>query len=139
MSNAIAELDKLSETLADLATVPSRAARGAAEEINRLIGDQFATATDPYGGAWEALMDSTVRRKHGDTRILIRSGAMRDETYARPAGGAGLEVVSVPYGSYHQTGTEHMARRAVLPDEGELPEAWEEAVERAIEKAFGGR
>lgn len=135
MSNAIAELERVADSLAELAVVPARAAAGAADSINGLLADQFAGGHDPYGDAWADLLDSTVKRKGGDTRILIRTGEAEAETKARPTSGAGIEITTKDYMSYHQTGTEHMTARPVLPGDG-LPDEWEDAINAAVEAAF---
>lgn len=139
MTSGIAALNQLSETLGELATVPSRAARGAATRINSLLGDQFAGAHDPDGDPWDELLESTKRRKGGDSRILIRSGTTKEETYARPTGSAGIEIVSTAAAQFHQTGTKHMVARPILPAGDELPEAWEDVIEDEISQAFRGK
>lgn len=137
MSDARAQLDQLSANLAELVDVPSRVATAAAGRINELIQDEFASGQDPYGTAWEELAESTVQRKGGDDRILIRTGETQAETYARPTAGAGIEVVSTEAAGFHQTGTVHMPARPVLPgDHDGLPEEWEEAIDDETEKAF---
>lgn len=132
----MASLDDMALALADLSSVPSRAATGAAKRINALIGDQFDAETDPFGEPWKPLEESTVRRKGGDRRILRRTDALAGATHAKPVRPAGIEITSLDYGMFHQTGTVHMVAREILP-EGELPPEWEEAIEDEIEIAFG--
>lgn len=137
MSDAIQALNRLADALAELSDVPSRASRGAAERINGLLAQEFAGSHSADGEGWAPLLESTVKRKGGDSRILIRSDETRDQTYARPLPGSGIEIVSTEAAQYHQTGTRHMVARPILPDTGELPPEWEEAVEDAVAKAFG--
>jgi len=137
MSNAIADLNRLADALADLSDVPSRAARGAAERINGMLAEEFASAHSADGEPWAPLMASTIRRKGGDARILIRSGETRDNTYARPLPGSGIEISSTEAAGYHQSGTSNMVARPILPDTGELPPEWEEAIDDEVAKAFG--
>lgn len=136
----IAQLDALAEALDDLATVPSRAANAGAQRINALIADQFSGGHDPYGEAWADLEESTIKRKGGDARILIRSGALADQTRALPARGAGIEITTLSYGAFHQlgfrVGTAKVPARPILPYGDELPEAWERAIDEEIDRAF---
>jgi hypothetical protein len=126
----------LAATLAELDDIPSRIAGEVADGINEEIRQQFDSGTDPYGAPWGPLLPQTVRRKGGDRRILRRADALSVETVARPTAGAGVEISSVDYGGRHQGGTKHMIARPILPDEGELPESWQEVIEKATEKAF---
>ncbi len=129
--------DDLAATLAELEGIPSRIASEVADGISGLIAEEFASGTDPYGASWAPLFPSTVRRKGGDRRILRRSDALSSDTYARPSSGSGIEVESLPYGGVHQVGDgSRMVARPVLPDGGELPEAWQEVIESAADRAF---
>ncbi len=132
----MSKFSDLASTLADLEDIPSRIAGEVASGINELIQDQFASSSDPYGNPWAPLLPSTVRRKGGDTRILRRTDALSSETIARPSSGAGIEIRSVEYGGYHQGPAAHRVARPVLPDEGELPESWQEIIESKTEAAF---
>lgn len=126
----------LAATLAELDDIPSRIASEVAEGITEHLREQFDQGVDPYGVAWSPLLPSTLRRKGGDARILRRADALSSETVARPTSGAGIEITSVDYGQFHQSGTKHMTVRRVLPDEGELPEAWQDLIGDATERAF---
>lgn len=137
MSNAIAQLDQLAANLAELSSVPSRAARPAAEAITALLQDEFDSETSPDGEHWAALMPSTVKRKGGDDRILIRTEATRNNTYARPSAGAGIQIVTSEAALFHQTGTSHHAARPILPgDKDGLPAEWQDAIDDAVDAAF---
>ncbi len=134
MSGGFADL---AATLAELEDIPSRIASEVADGISVLVAKEFASGTDPYGNAWAPLLPSTVRRKGGDRRILRRSDALASDTFARPTSGSGIEIESLPYGGVHQVGDgSRMVARPVLPDGGELPDAWQEVIETATEKAF---
>lgn len=126
----------LASALAELEGIPSRIAREVADGINEELASQFDRGTDPYGKPWAPLRPETVRRKSGDARILRRADELSASTEARPSAGAGIEITSIEYGQFHQSGTKHMPRRAVLPDEGELPPAWLDIIDAATEKAF---
>ncbi len=120
----------LADTLAELEDIPSRIAGEVALGITEELRLQFDQGVDPYGKPWAPLLPQTVRRKGGDRRILRRSDTMSSETVARATSGAGIEISSVEYGQYHQTS------RKILPDEGELPETWQDLIGSAADKAF---
>lgn len=126
----------LAANLAKLDGIPSRIAAEVAGEINASIQDQFSGGADPYGKPWKPLLPQTVRRKGGDSRILMRTDSLAGETTAKPAAGAGIEITSIDYGNFHQTGTKHMVPRKILPDGDELPETWTNAIQTATENAF---
>lgn len=126
----------LADTLAELEGIPSRITSEVADSINEDLRAQFDAGLDPYGAAWAPLLPSTVRRKAGDRRILRQTDTLRDETIARPTSGAGIEITSVEYGGYHQGPTADRVARPILPQEGELPKAWQEAIGDASSKAF---
>lgn len=133
--SGVPQLDQLAAALEDLQHVPSRAASAASERISGLLAEQFAGGFGPEGD-WDPLLESTIRRKGGDARILIRSGEAQANTFARPAQGAGIEIQTLDYMSYHQSGTQHMAARPILPED-ELPEEWLEIIDEEVEAAFG--
>lgn len=128
-------LARLQADLNRLAEVPSAAAREASRDISRLLAREFATSTDPYGRAWKPL-----KRKRRGGRVLVKTGALKAGTVARPLPGAGIGVeLGASYGLYHQTGTRRgLPRRPILPDRG-LPASWNEAVSRAVERAVRAR
>jgi phage gpG-like protein len=126
----------LADRLAELEWIPSRIASEVAGAINESIADQFSAGHDPYGKPWAPLLPSTVRRKGGDRRILRRTDVLSSETVAKPTSGAGIEISSVDYGQFHQTGTKRMVARKILPDGAELPATWSKAIEEATERAF---
>jgi phage gpG-like protein len=128
----------LAATLAELDDVPSRIASDVSEKLTEELRQQFDRGVDPYGVPWKPLLPSTLKRKRGDARILRRADALSSETVASPTSGAGIEITSVDYGQFHQGGTKNMARRAVLPDTGELPPAWLEIIGDATARAFRG-
>lgn len=125
----------LADTLAELEDIPSRIAGEVADGITEEIRQQFDRGCDPYGTPWAPLKPQTVRRKGGDKRVLRRGDVLSSETIARPTAGAGVEITSVEYGMRHQGGTVHMVARPVLPDGGELPEAWQEVIGDATDRA----
>ena len=132
----MAGFEDLMARLAELEGVPSRIAKEVAEGISALVADEFAGSHDPYGKPWKPLLPQTVRRKGGDTRILRRTDALAGDTTVKPSSGSGVEVVSIDYGQFHQSGTKHMVARKILPDGSDLPKAWEAVIEEASARAF---
>ncbi len=127
----------LAERLDELSGLPSRITRPVADGINDQIARQFTSGCDPYGDPWEPLLPQTVRRKGGDTRILVRTGALASLTVAKPMAGAGIEIESEDYGQFHQGGTVHMDARPILPDGAELPDEWQDIIENALSRETG--
>ncbi len=119
----------LAAILEELEGIPSRVSSEVAQGINALLKEEFDNGTDPYGNPWTPLLPQTIRRKGGDTRILRDTDALSSGTIAKASQGAGVEIVSIEYGQYHQ------ATRQILP-EGELPTAWQDVIEQATERAF---
>jgi len=126
----------LAERLEELQGIPSRITGEVADAINEEIGGQFAGGHNAYGTPWKPLLPQTVRRKRGDARILRRTDALSAETRAVPMQGAGIEITSLDYGTFHQSGTKRMVARKILPDGTALPKAWTEAIEDATDRAF---
>ena len=137
------KMGQLADRLGELAQVPSRASRAAAEAINAAVEEQFEEGTDPYGRPWAALAPRTLL-KHGEPPLQgefgARPGDMAEGTVARPGRGAGIEL-SVPFpGAIHQTGASsgnwRMPARPILPQRGQLPPKWKAAIDAAMKEAF---
>ncbi len=151
MHGDIRRMGQLADRLDDLATVPSRASKEAAASISLLIAEQFEAGEDPYGDEWAGLAERT-RRKHDEPALQAEFGGvpgpMAEATVARARGGAGIGLQS-PYADdrgrvvagIHQTGASappwDMPRRAIFPDGDELPADWIDAIDDAVERAFG--
>lgn len=145
MSGSFAQL---ADILGELSTVPSRAAAEASGEINELIHQQFVQGADPYGRPWAPLAPATLAKGRAPPP-LFDSGDMASETGARPAQGAGIELNVPAPGGFHQFGSRNVPwntrnpARPILPDGDELPEAWQAAIEKAVDNAtarvMGGR
>jgi hypothetical protein len=127
----------LAARLAELAKIPSRVAARVASDIDAQLKGEFDHGVNAYGNAWKPLLPQTIRRKRGDARILRRTDQLSAETGAKPAAGAGIEITSLDYGSFHQTGTSRMVARKILPDGGALPKPWTESIQSALDDEFG--
>lgn len=124
---AAAEMLKIASAMRALAHVPSRASRGAAVSIGKLIQRQFDTGTDPYGRPWKPLKRSTIERK-GHAQIGVDSRKMRDSIDVRPMSGAGVQITVGPeYSAYFAR------RRPLFPNKG-LPVTWRKAITDALSK-----
>lgn len=158
MRGDIRQMGALADRLDDLASVPSRASKAAAASLTELLAEQFEEGKDPYGDPWAALADRTLE-KHDEPSLQAEFGGvpgpMASATVARARGGAGI-ALSSPYADrrtgtilapIHQTGAAvpernwEMPARPIFPEGEELPEAWQDAIDDAVEAAFakGGR
>ena len=122
--------DKLAQNLEALSRIPSQISKPISEELNKLIKTQFAQGQDPYGKSWAPLMPQTSKKK-GNSNILINTGKLAASTEAVPMSGAGIELRSIDYGQFHQSGTRYMVARQILPGGDELPLAWQAAIGKA--------
>jgi hypothetical protein len=109
--------------LAELAKVPSRLARPTVARLNPRIDEMFQTGTNPYRKPWAPLKPSTIRRKRGNTQILVRTKKLWPGTRFIVNGGAGIALVIGPAGEYAQAGSPNRAVREVVPAYG-LPAHW---------------
>lgn len=135
----MANFRDLMARLDDLATVPSRVSKDVAEKVAKLIDDGFSSGTDPYGNAWEPLADATLARGRSEP-ALTDSSDMREAVSVKPLAGSGIQITSSsPYSTFHQTGTRRMPARPFLPDGGELPDEWQDAIDKSLAAAVKGK
>jgi len=132
----LAAMGHLVDRIADLASVPSRAAPRAARSIATLIEEEFAHGHDPYGDPWAPLAEATLA-KGRTPPPLTDTRAMRRGVQVKPQRGAGIAVtIDAAYAPPHQTGWEGPQgsgpARPMLPDRAELPDEWTEAIEAAV-------
>lgn len=120
---------KLMDNLGELSTVASRVATAVAEDINGLLAKEFVDEADPYETPWQELAESTKRRK-GHDQIMYETGETARETRAYPMRGAGIEIRSTQKAGYNQFEGENRPARPVLPSRAELPDAWQDSIEK---------
>jgi hypothetical protein len=136
-----AALERMQERLAELATVPSRAAKATAARLEELMQEEFSRGIDPYETPWRPLSPVTTARGRG-APPLTDTSAMRDSLRVRPLAGAGVGVTIDHPAGPHQTGWSGPQgkgpARPILPSRGELPESWTEVIEQETERAFRG-
>jgi Phage virion morphogenesis family len=127
----------LADRLGDLANVPARASRTVAFELEGFLAEEFDAGRDPYGDAWEPLAQATIDRGRTPPP-LTDTGAMRHSVQVRPTRGSGVSVTLSHPAEDHQTGWSGPQgdgpARPILPDRGGLPEAWEHAIEDAVDR-----
>jgi hypothetical protein len=129
---------RLMDNLGELTTIPSRVAKAAAADINGFIQEEFDEEQDPYGDAWAPDAPSTVKKK-GHDRIMFETGETKDTTMARPTAGAGIEITSTQQAGYNQFPRGDVPARPVLPSRDELPEEWQDAIQKRVDQAMANR
>lgn len=135
------QLGRIGAGVADLSDVPRLASELVSERLADLVQLEFDAGVDPFGAAWERLADATVdsgRRPPPltDTREL------RDSLLVYPARPAGIRMTigteSHPAGP-HQDGWRGPQgsgpSRPIFPTGGEMPLAWESAIDDATIEA----
>lgn len=132
---------KLKAMIGRLEQVPKKMAAPLARKLDARFQKQFDTGTDAYGKPWAPLAVSTIRRKGGDARILIRTGMSRAVSYVASLGG-GVRFTIGGALKWHMQPSRNRPARPVLPIHG-LPATWRaDAVEVGGEefaKVIGGR
>lgn len=123
------------DNLAELETVPSRVAKAFAGDVNKFLQDEFAYEHDPYERPFARNAPSTVRRK-GFDQPMFETGETARETRAYPMAGAGIQLRSTEKAGYNQEARDNVPARPVLPNGPELPEAWQDALEKRIDEAM---
>ncbi len=125
--------------------------------LGEIRGAYLTKATGGVGSdgiAWPDLALATLqkRRRAGrtDSDILLETGRLLqslrpgpdelpslhpDQVFKIDARGVTVGT-DAEYADFHQYGTPHMPPRAIVPPNGELPDAWVEPVERAMEVAL---
>lgn len=134
----ISRMGALSDRVADLAEVPSRAAARIASELEDLIQGEFDGGEDPYGQGWESLAKATLD-KGRTPPPLTDTRAMRNSLAVRPMQRAGVSITIAHPAAPHQTGWEGTQgsgpSRPILPMR-DMPPAWQTVIDEAIEAEF---
>lgn len=131
----ISKMGDLADRIADLATVPSRAAARVSKELAGLIEEEFADGKDPYGKAWKPLAQSTLDRGRTPPP-LTDSGDMRKSVTVKPMPHAGVGITIDHPAAPHQTGWSGSQgsgpARPILPGRA-MPIAWDDAIVEAVD------
>jgi phage gpG-like protein len=102
-----------------------------AEEAIDLVKQGFAAEKDPFGNPWAPL-------KSRQGKILQDTARLKNSFTRGAANAAGFRFGSnVAYGTFHQTGTSRMPKRAMVPDGSDLPDAWTNAFQETVEEILG--
>lgn len=119
----VGKLNAWAEALKNAPDTLSAISANSAEEVIGLIREGFDKEHDPYGKAWKPL-------ESREGKILQDTGRLRNSFHRVRSGKGGFTVASgADYGGFHQSGTQHIPARKMVPDRG-LPAAWAKAIER---------
>lgn len=134
----ISKMGKLADRVADLAEVPSRAAKKVSAKLAEFIDLEFTDGRDPYGDPWAPLSPVTIAMGRTPPP-LTDTKAMRKGVRVRPMQGAGVAItVDASYAPPHQTGWSGPQNsgpaRPILPDRDVMPPDWEEAIDTIIDR-----
>jgi hypothetical protein len=132
----ISHMGQLAENIGKLGSVPSRAARQAADGIAALLEDEFEGGHDPYGREWQELTEATLEKRTQTTEPpLTDKGDMRRSLDVRPRAGAGIGITIEHPAAPHQTGWHGPQstgpERMILPGM-KMPIAWRETLDEAV-------
>lgn len=132
----LSAMGQLANRVADLARVPSRAARHVAGDLEDLIETtEFDAGADPYGEAWKPLADATLARGRTEPP-LTDTGEMRRSLKVKPMQRAGVSLTIDHPAAPHQTGWSGPVgdgpARPILPY-GEMPSLWRELIDAAVD------
>lgn len=119
MSQLPALFAELERTFLDLTYQPPLAATE--QLLAREHAERWPRATAPNGRPWKPLRPSTIRRK-GHSRILVDTSRLQESVvnpshpdHVREVLDRGLTFgTSVPYGIFHQDGTQRLPQREFL-------------------------
>jgi hypothetical protein len=133
----ISQMGHLADRIADLAEVPSRAAKRVSLELVALLQEEFDEGHDPYGTAWKPLVEATLaKRSQTSLPPLTDTAKMRASLRVRPMRGAGVAITIDHPAAPHQTGWAGPQgsgpARPILPARSELPADWIDAIEASI-------
>ena len=136
----ISRMGQLAQRVADLGSVPSRAAGRIARELEGLLEEEFEAGADPYGNAWKPLTDETLaKRSQTSEPPLTDFGAMRASVKVAPMAHKGVSITIDHPAAPHQTGWTGPQgsgpKRAILPDRA-MPERWAEVIDVAVSDEF---
>ncbi len=134
MSGNTADIAAIRNVVKEMSKVPSQVGRRAVPRLNKRIAQMFSNGTDPYGNKWAALKASTIKRKKGDTRILIRKFQLMPGTFFATTGGAGIKMVVGRAGNRAQDGGKHRVPRIIVPQYG-LPSTWRDDLVKSAREA----
>lgn len=123
---------QFAQSLRTLTQVASEISTHVAVQIEKRMRRGFRQGTDAYGRPYAGLKPASIRR--GRRPPPLRKFAKF--AHARPLPGAGVAlIVDHPQAGFHQTGTQHMAKRIVVPDRATPPE-WRTMIDRELKRAL---
>ena len=132
-------LENFQASLAD----NSEALAAVADDLRRMIAEQFATEGAAAGTPWAPLAPSTLRKsRRTRSGILNLTGALLGSLTDPGAPGHVEQIDSgqllfgsgLPYAGFHQTGTRRMPARPIIVLAGDATARWLEIVRNSIEE-----
>lgn len=105
-----------------------------AEEALELVAEGFRDEQDPSGERW-------ARKKVPDGRQVLvgKTARLRRGWHRRKVTASGFTIgPAVKYAQYHQSGTQRMTARKMVPDGVKLPSKWRNAFEAIAAEYFRG-
>lgn len=138
MEKGIKILQKLQKQLLDT-KLQDRVGKACAAALELEIERQYRKGVDPYNEAWAELAPAT-KAKGRTPPPLTATGEMKKNSKVQAISGfKGLRIKiekpskpDVP--QFHQSGTENMPERKLVPDGGKLPKTWEMVIVIAASK-----
>lgn len=89
-----------------------------AGESATLYRKGFDKKVDPYGKLWPPRKEQIKKRSWRQTgsTLMVKSGDLRDDVRIEADHGYFRLDVQMPYGVFHQFGTDNMVSRKIVPD-----------------------
>lgn len=125
MSDAVSEVQAWASTIGELASLPARLGPLAAPGIEAAAQAQIGAQTSPDGEPWAPTVDGEPALANAGSELSVNGGD------------AGVAVSLDGPSAFHNNGVGHSPRRQILPDDGDVPAAYAEAVDAAFAEAVG--
>lgn len=93
----------------------------------------FTEGRDLYGDQWAALKNPSEKRGGSSAKPLLDTGRLVGSINFVIQDGKLIISTNVPYGKFHQDGTQNIRKRAFLPDERGLPTKFKNDLEQSLE------
>jgi len=111
----------------------------AAEDLRTFVDDRFASGTDPQGDPWVPLEPPTIAKRRkgaggGEPSILVDTSILRNSITSKIRGNRITVGTNIPYGLFHQFGTEAMFERPFIPTGADFEDGIGQAEIRSIER-----
>lgn len=125
MGDGFAALDAHIERVRAIGELPVRAAPAVADGVLEVIEDALGAQQDPYGKPWPKTKDGTPALQNADKALQVR-----------PVGNAVVATLTGPEARHNNGWVKGGVQRRILPKNGEIPDAWGEAITDAVGTEF---